>query len=109
MLLNLRVNCYYIFALLINTNWNILCILSDPQDAEVATMFLRDHPRYLSTARFWTDCYALPPGQKPGPSPQDLAVGRLADMGFPEDQCRNALERHNWDENAAVNFLLSNI
>ena len=27
-------------------------------------------------------------------------------MGFPEDHCKEALERYDWDEERALNFLL---
>jgi hypothetical protein len=32
----------------------------DPQDAEVASMFLNSHETYLHTAKFWTETYARP-------------------------------------------------
>ena len=39
----------------------VLCVcLVDVQDAEVANMYLSDHNQFLSTARFWTECYAIP-------------------------------------------------
>ena len=28
------------------------------------------------------------------------------EMGFPEDHCKEALERYDWDEERALNFLL---
>jgi len=28
------------------------------------------------------------------------------EMGFPEDECRKALERYDFDENLALNYLL---
>ena len=33
---------------------------SDPQDAEVANMYLSNYERFASTARFWTESYAMP-------------------------------------------------
>lgn len=44
-------------------NSNLLLLLlepSDPQDAEVANMYLSNYERFLSTARFWTESYAMP-------------------------------------------------
>ena len=32
----------------------------DPQDAVVAKMYLEDQPRFVSTAKFWTEAYAQP-------------------------------------------------
>jgi hypothetical protein len=36
---------------------------SDPQDAEVANMYLRNREQFLSTAKFWTESYAMDPSQ----------------------------------------------
>ena len=33
-------------------------------------------------------------------------LGKLMEMGFPEDMCRDALNRYDFDENLALNFLL---
>ncbi|KAK3820994.1 MAG: ubiquitin conjugating enzyme-like protein [Benniella sp.] len=33
---------------------------SDPQDAQVASQYLNDHPVFYETARFWTEFYAKP-------------------------------------------------
>jgi len=33
-------------------------------------------------------------------------VKKLMEMGFPEDVCKEALERYDGDENLALNFLL---
>lgn len=35
------------------------------------------------------------------------SIRRLVDMGFPEADARTALVNNNWDENAAVNALVS--
>lgn len=47
------------------------------QDAEVAKMYMEDHDQFESTARFWTETYAIVR------SSVDEAVQRLVDMGFP--------------------------
>ncbi|CAM9149183.1 unnamed protein product, partial [Ectocarpus fasciculatus] len=79
---------------------------SDPQDAEVANMYLGDRALFESTAKFWTQCYALPAGEAGAEVGAD-AVRRLTDMGFAEADARTALMNNNWDENAAVNALVS--
>eukprot|EP00349_Pseudokeronopsis_sp_Brazil_P000151 CAMPEP_0202958378 /NCGR_PEP_ID=MMETSP1396-20130829/2736_1 /ASSEMBLY_ACC=CAM_ASM_000872 /TAXON_ID= /ORGANISM="Pseudokeronopsis sp., Strain Brazil" /LENGTH=50 /DNA_ID=CAMNT_0049676425 /DNA_START=438 /DNA_END=590 /DNA_ORIENTATION=- len=33
-------------------------------------------------------------------------VKKLMEMGFPEDICKEALERYDFDENLALNYLL---
>jgi ubiquitin-conjugating enzyme (huntingtin interacting protein 2) len=71
----------------------------DPQDAEVAGMYLRDRPSFIQTARHWTSCYASAAGK-------ELAVTRLQEMGFETAAARKALESHEWDETRALNALL---
>jgi hypothetical protein len=39
---------------------------SDPQDAEVANMYLSNYERFASTARFWTESYAMPRAEVAG-------------------------------------------
>ena len=36
-----------------------------------------------------------------------MQVQRIMEMGFPEDAAKEALEKFNGDENAAINSLLS--
>jgi len=36
----------------------------------------------------------------------DEKVKKLMEMGFPEDTCRDALQRYDQDENLALNYLL---
>ena len=76
----------------------------DPQDAEVAQMYKSNKEEFLQTARFWTEMYAQV--KEEGASAQDAAVQRVCGMGFDEAAVRAALEKHAWDENAAVNALL---
>jgi ubiquitin-conjugating enzyme (huntingtin interacting protein 2) len=78
---------------------------SDPQDAEVANMFQSNYEQFCSTARFWTECYALPKDA----ASENAAVTRLVDMGFPQDKVIDALGRSGGDEEAAVNYLLSSL
>lgn len=77
---------------------------NDPQDAEVANMYLQDYETFRNTAKFWAEMYAAPRDE----SAADAAVQRLVDMGFPEEDARRALEENNNDESAAVNALLMN-
>jgi len=71
----------------------------DPQDAEVARMYKNDIKLFEFTAKQWTENYAreITPDDK---------VRKLMEMGFPEDMCRDALNRYDFDENLALNFLL---
>mmetsp|Transcript_8052 Transcript_8052/g.8198 ORF Transcript_8052/g.8198 Transcript_8052/m.8198 type:complete len:198 (-) Transcript_8052:137-730(-) len=78
---------------------------NDPQDAEVANMYLLNITEFTSTARFWTDCYAMPRDDDEGAA----AVLRLVDMGFPEEAARKALVENNQDESAAINTLLAGV
>ena len=57
----------------------------DPQDAQVATMYLNDHAKFKQTATFWTDTYAKEHND------DSAALSRLVEMGFPRDQCIQAL------------------
>lgn len=75
----------------------------DPQDAQVAQMYLTDPTNFKQTAKFWTETYARPKGEG---EPQDDAVKRLMEMGFPKDRCIQALTESKGDENAAVERLL---
>lgn len=90
---------------------------TDPQDAEVANMYLSDRETFNNTAKFWTECYAMPKdGDSSGTSGTSTsvrvippAVQRLMDMGFDEQMSREALAQHKNDENAAVNALLGGV
>uniref|UniRef100_A0A6U3U0C1 Uncharacterized protein n=1 Tax=Skeletonema marinoi TaxID=267567 RepID=A0A6U3U0C1_9STRA len=75
---------------------------NDPQDAQVAKMYLENKPEFDRTAKFWVEQYASP---KSDTSKED-AVGRVCEMGFDKESARKALEKHKWDEQAAVNDLL---
>ncbi|KAJ0396239.1 hypothetical protein P43SY_003262 [Pythium insidiosum] len=77
----------------------------DPQDAEVARMYLEDPEQFANTARFWTESYA----KERGADDDSAAVSRLTDMGFPADKAKQALIECNGDENAAVEKLLSSM
>jgi ubiquitin-conjugating enzyme (huntingtin interacting protein 2) len=102
----------------------------DPQDAEVASMYMNSHETFVNTAKFWTETYARPDSShdevKGGLACDRDACGferasidvnftvlwvqvvkRLMEMGFSEEDSKKALEENNWDETAAINALLS--
>ena len=62
-----------------------------------------NHDQFLSTARYWTETYALEASQVKEIHP---AVQRLMDMGFEEARCREAFLEAKGDENAAIEKLL---
>eukprot|EP00455_Lapot_gusevi_P049547 TRINITY_DN7041_c0_g3_i7.p1 TRINITY_DN7041_c0_g3~~TRINITY_DN7041_c0_g3_i7.p1 ORF type:complete len:193 (+),score=40.49 TRINITY_DN7041_c0_g3_i7:81-659(+) len=74
----------------------------DPQDAVVASMYKRNLEEFNSTARFWTETYAVTEEVA-----QERKILKLTEMGFDRDMCRRALEQCNWDENRAVEVLFS--
>jgi ubiquitin-conjugating enzyme (huntingtin interacting protein 2) len=71
----------------------------DPQDAQVAQMYLKNKEEFNKTAKFWTESYA-------NATSKDNMVLRICEMGFSAADARNALEKNAWDEQAAVNSLL---
>jgi ubiquitin-conjugating enzyme (huntingtin interacting protein 2) len=74
----------------------------DPQDAQVAKMYMSDRKEFERTAKFWTESYAKPMNK-------EEAITRVCEMGFDRDSAKKALEKHNWDESTAVNELLGGI
>lgn len=71
----------------------------DPQDAEVAKMYLSDRDNFNRTAKFWTDTYAQE-------TSKDDAITRVCDMGFDKKSAVKALEKHAWNVDDAVTELL---
>jgi ubiquitin-conjugating enzyme (huntingtin interacting protein 2) len=65
-------------------------------------MYLEDRKKFDRTAKFWTETYA-------SPKSREDAIARVCDMGFDAASARKALEKHNWDESAAVNALLGGL
>lgn len=74
----------------------------DPQDAVVAQQYLREHQTFVGTARYWTETFA-----KTSTLAADDKIQKLVEMGFPEAQVRSTLEANGWDENMALEKLLS--
>mmetsp|Transcript_27536 Transcript_27536/g.56657 ORF Transcript_27536/g.56657 Transcript_27536/m.56657 type:complete len:154 (+) Transcript_27536:165-626(+) len=75
---------------------------TDPQDAQVAKMYMRDKAEFDKTAKFWTEMYASTKmnGKK------EECISRVCEMGFDRGSAEKALVKHSWDESAAVNELL---
>ena len=74
----------------------------DPQDAEVAKVYLSDRKKFDETAKFWTETYAKP-------TAKEDAINRVCEMGFDKESARKALKKHGWDEAAAVDSLLGGL
>jgi len=72
---------------------------SDPQDAEVARMYIDKKDEFDRTAKFWTEMYAKEKNK-------EGAIDRVCEMGFDRESAKKALVKHKWDESAAVNELL---
>jgi len=62
-------------------------------------MYKEDKQNFERTAKFWTDMYAKEINK-------DEAIARVCEMGFDRKSAEKALEKHSWDESAAVNELL---
>ncbi|RLN06443.1 hypothetical protein BBJ28_00011415 [Nothophytophthora sp. Chile5] len=73
---------------------------TDPQDAEVAKMYLHDQEQFLNTARFWTESYA-----KQRETGDAAALSRLTDMGFSAVRC-SALAPVCWHGDALTELVL---
>jgi uncharacterized UBP type Zn finger protein len=54
---------------------------------------------YILQAKQWVQQYAVE-------EDVNKKLKQLIEMGFPEDVCKEALERYDGDENLALNFLL---
>lgn len=65
-------------------------------------MYISDRPKFEKTAKFWTDTYAKATNKED-------AISRVCEMGFDRASAKKALEKHKWDESAAVNELLGGI
>lgn len=70
----------------------------DPQDAVVAGMYKNEPQKFAKTAKDWVQQFAMG-------NPEDLKVKQLMEMGFPEAQCRAALEKAAFDLQLASEYL----
>lgn len=76
----------------------------DPQDAEVATMYKENYDLFVKTASLWTKTFATPPTEES----REISIKKIMEMGFSEEQAKNALIQSNWDETLALDNLLEN-
>jgi len=75
---------------------------SDPQDAQVARMYLDNQAEFNRTAKHWVQTYAKPKSE----DGKEEAIRKVCEMGFDRKSAKRALEKHKWDESEAVNSLL---
>eukprot|EP00457_Paulinella_chromatophora_P008084 gb/GEZN01008111.1/.p1 GENE.gb/GEZN01008111.1/~~gb/GEZN01008111.1/.p1 ORF type:complete len:193 (-),score=36.86 gb/GEZN01008111.1/:481-1059(-) len=73
----------------------------DPQDAQVASQYKKDKKAFERTAKYWVESFAKPPASK------EKMVEKLVGMGFTAEQAKQALVKTDYDENAALEQLLS--
>ena len=73
---------------------------NDPQDAVVAKQYLSDIKLFNATAKHWVEEYANPERNL------QKKIKELTDMGFTEQQAKDALEKNNEDVEKAINFLV---
>ena len=73
---------------------------NDPQDAVVAKQYMSDINLFNATAKHWVEEYATP-----GRNLQKK-IKELADMGFNEQQAKEALEKNEEDLEKAINSLI---
>ncbi|KAJ9049686.1 Ubiquitin-conjugating enzyme E2 1 [Entomophthora muscae] len=84
---------------------------NDPQDAEVASVYLKDRATFESTAKYWAEVFS-PPLPEDLPLVPKTLVDQVAEIGLPgmEDSViRAALLRHRFDPSAAATDLLSSL
>ena len=72
----------------------------DPQDAVVAKQYKTEFEAFKKQAKEWTEKYANPAAV------ENAKISKLTDMGFTNEQAREALVKVGWDEEAAINSLL---
>eukprot|EP00301_Raphidiophrys_heterophryoidea_P027130 c9505_g1_i1.p1 GENE.c9505_g1_i1~~c9505_g1_i1.p1 ORF type:complete len:234 (+),score=33.51 c9505_g1_i1:69-704(+) len=73
----------------------------DPQDAVVAKMYLKEHPKFEQTAREWTRRYAMKRAL------DESAISDLVEMGFGRDSVIAALESAEGEKERALEILLA--
>ncbi|KAJ1560983.1 hypothetical protein HK096_006432 [Nowakowskiella sp. JEL0078] len=81
----------------------------DPQDAEVAKLFINNHTKFIKTAQSWTRLYAMI-GTDLDEFDEDLpkeAFKRLCEMGFERSVVAKALRKSCGNEERAIESLLS--
>ncbi|CAD7955446.1 unnamed protein product [Amoebophrya sp. A25] len=80
----------------------------DPQDAEVAKQYKSSRDEFLSTARYWTETYAIANGGAATQyeNPHQGKINQILDMGFTEEQAKDALAQNGFKLQEAVQSLL---
>ena len=73
---------------------------NDPQDAVVAKQYMSDIKLFNETAKHWVEEYANPERNF------EKKIKEITEMGFTEEQARNALEQNNEDVEKAINSLV---
>ena len=73
---------------------------NDPQDAVVAKQYMSDIKLFNQTAKHWVEEYANPERNF------EKKIKEITEMGFTEEQAKNALEQNNEDVEKAINFLV---
>ena len=73
---------------------------NDPQDAVVAKQYLSDIKLFNQTAKHWVEEYANPERNL------QKKIKELLDMGFTEEQARDAIEKNNEDVEKAIGYLV---
>lgn len=75
----------------------------DPQDAVVASQFLKEYEEFSKQARKWTETYAH--GDQV--VTKSAKIKRIVEMGFDEARASEALIKAGGNEDAAMELLLS--
>ena len=71
----------------------------DPQDAEVANMYKTDMAEFNWKAAEWTSTFAKE-------ETQEDKVNKILEMGYTEEQAKEALEKYDFSVELAINYLL---
>lgn len=84
---------------------------NDPQDAEVARVYISSRATFDATAREWTRKYANKEGviviEDDEAGLDKTAISRLMEMGFERPNVVKALRKFTGDEHKSVEYLLS--
>ena len=73
---------------------------NDPQDAVVAKQYMSDINLFNQTAKHWVEEYANPERNI------QRKIKEIMEMGFTEQQAKEALEKNDQDVQKAINFLI---
>ena len=73
---------------------------NDPQDTVVAKQYMSNINLFNQTAKHWVEEYANPERNL------QKKIKELTDMGFTEQQAKEALQKNNEDVEKAINFLV---